>query len=161
MRAKPARPAVAAPSAKPSRGAERDARLRSKLAPLEPGERPGAVTVAAVVSVGLAILALVGYLTQTKIGKQSPSVSGLIVLDALLLSAAIGLWRARYWAVLGFDVILAFFLLIGVLGLIGATDAFAAGVYVAIIGLSGTLFFFMVKAMARIQMPERHARPPR
>lgn len=159
MRAKPARPAVAAPSAKPSRGAERDARLRSKLAPLEPGERPGAVTVAAVVSVGLAILALVGYLTQTKIGKQSPSVSGLVVFDALLLSAAIGLWRARYWAVLGFQALLAFQIIIAALSLAVASNLLAVALTVSIIVLGGFLFWKLIRAMARIQMPERSPRP--
>jgi len=159
VRAKPARPAVAAPSAKPSRGAERDARLRSKLAPLEPGERPGAVTVAAVVSVGLAILALVGYLTQTKIGKQSPSVSGLVVFDALLLSAAIGLWRARYWAVLGFQALLAFQIIIAALSLAVASNLLAVALTVSIIVLGGFLFWKLIRAMARIQMPERSPRP--
>jgi len=159
VRATPATPAVAAPPAKPSRGAERDARLRSKLAPLEPGERPGAVTVAAVVSVGLAILALVGYLTQTKIGKQSPSVSGLVVFDALLLSAAIGLWRARYWAVLGFQALLAFQIIIAALSLAVASNLLAVALTVSIIVLGGFLFWKLIRAMARIQMPERSPRP--
>jgi len=159
VQATPAAPVVAAPSAKPSRGAERDARLRSTLAPLGPGERPAAVTVAAVVSIGLAILALVGYLTQTKIGKQAPSLSGLIVFDVLLLSAAIGLWRARYWAVLGFQALLAFQIIIASLSLAVASNLLAVALTGSIIMLGGVLFWQLIRAMARIQMPERSPRP--
>ena len=41
------------------------------------------------------------------------------------------------------------------IGLITAASAWAALLLVAIVAAAGTLFWFMVKAMARIQMPER------
>jgi threonine/homoserine/homoserine lactone efflux protein len=69
--------------------------------------------------------------------------------------ASYGMWRARYWAVLGFDVVLVFLMIVAVGGLIEAKNALAAVVFTALIAGAGTLFYFMVKAMARIQMPER------
>jgi hypothetical protein len=73
--------------------------------------------------------------------------------------ASYGMWRARYWAVLGFDVVLVFLMIVAAGGLIEAKNVPAAFVFLALIAGAGTLFFFMVKAMARIQMPER--RTPR
>ncbi len=69
--------------------------------------------------------------------------------------AAYGLWRARYWAVLGFDVLLVFLMIAAGIGLIGAKSVIGAVVFLALLAGAGALFFFMVKAMARIQMPER------
>jgi hypothetical protein len=74
--------------------------------------------------------------------------------------AAIGMWRARYWAVLGFEVVLAFLILSAAIGLVGATSAIQVAGNVALIAVAGALFYFMIKAMARIQMPERPSRPP-
>jgi hypothetical protein len=70
-----------------------------------------------------------------------------------------GMWRARYWAVLGFQLILVFLIFSAVFGL--AVQASSVGQFAATLGLlavSGTFFVFMVKAMARIQMPERAPR---
>jgi hypothetical protein len=67
-----------------------------------------------------------------------------------------GMWRARYWAVLGFQLILVFLIFSAVYGL--ALQAATVGQFAATLGLlavTGTFFFFMVKAMARIQMPTR------
>ena len=134
---------------------------RESLEPLAENERPRVVTVCAVIAGLLAVASPIAYLAGAEIRGQKPPAIDVVWPLILMGMASYGMWRARYWAVLGFDVILAFFLLIGVLGLIGATNALAAVVYVAIIGIAGTLFFFMVKAMARIQMPERHVPPPR
>jgi divalent metal cation (Fe/Co/Zn/Cd) transporter len=68
------------------------------------------------------------------------------------------MWHARYWAVLGMQTLLAFTLIAATLGLVTAENVAAMLVLVAIIAAAGTLFWFMVKAMARIQMPERPTR---
>jgi len=158
-----------------ARGAERRAELgdrmaagyeaknraaREKLEPLAENERPTVVTICAVIAGLLAVASPIAYLAGAEIRGQKPPVIDVVWPMFLMGMASYGMWRARYWAVLGFDVILAFFLLIGALGLIGAHSALAAGVYVALIAGAGALFFFMVKAMARIQMPERHVPPP-
>jgi hypothetical protein len=68
------------------------------------------------------------------------------------------MWRAKYWAVLGFQALLAFQILILCLALLVAENLiYAAGAVVAI-GLLGTLFFKLIRAMARLQMPERPSR---
>jgi hypothetical protein len=154
-----------------ARGVERRAQMadrteaknqaaRERLEPLIENERPTVVTVCAVIAALLAVASPIAYLAGAEIRGEKPPVIDVIWPMVLMGMASYGMWRARYWAVLGFDVILAFFLLIGVLGLIGATSVLAALVYVAMIAIAGGLFFFMVKAMARIQMPERHP-PPR
>jgi hypothetical protein len=69
------------------------------------------------------------------------------------------MWRARYWAVLGFQLVLVFLIFAGVSGL--AVSASTVPQFLAtglMLAIAGTFFFFMVKAMARIQMPERNPR---
>ena len=73
---------------------------------------------------------------------------------------AVGLWRARYWAVLGFQTLLALLIVIWSLLLVKAETAVGALLATAIIALAGTMFWFLVKALARIQMPERRPPPP-
>jgi hypothetical protein len=137
-----------------ARGRVKDEAARAALKPLKPGERPTAVTVAAIVAgvlFGANLVALAfGYRTG-----ESREVVSTLAGAALLAVMGIGMWRARYWAVLGMQALLAITILFGSLALIAAKNAAAAILAVAIIGLAGTLFWFLVKAMARIQMPER------
>jgi hypothetical protein len=65
------------------------------------------------------------------------------------------MWKARYWGVLGMQTLLALTLVISSLALIFANSLWAALLLVIIIAATGTLFWFLIKAMARIQMPER------
>ena len=69
-----------------------------------------------------------------------------------------GMWRARYWAVLGMQTLLGLTVLLAAIGLVTAVNVSAALLLGVIIVAAGTLFWFLVKAMARIQMPERPAR---
>jgi threonine/homoserine/homoserine lactone efflux protein len=66
---------------------------------------------------------------------------------------AIGMWRTRYWAVLGFQTVLLFVLLASGVGLVRVSTVPEALVTVALLLGSGLLFYFMIRAMARIQMP--------
>jgi threonine/homoserine/homoserine lactone efflux protein len=68
---------------------------------------------------------------------------------------AYGMWRARYWAVLGFQALLALIMLSAALGLVRVTTVLQAVGTVLILAGAGALFYFMVKALARIQMPDR------
>jgi hypothetical protein len=137
----------------------RDRAAREKLEPLEAGERPTVVTVSAIVAAVIAVGNPLAYLILPSLGVDRPPAINVVWPTILMGMAAYGLWRARYWAVLGFDVLLVFLVLACVNLLVIANDAAVAAVAVALIAGAGTLFFFMVKAMARIQMPER--RPPR
>jgi hypothetical protein len=144
--------------AKPSRSEQRDADIRARLVPLAEGERPAAVTVAAVVAVALAVLVVVGYATGAHLGGHA-TLPRTIVLVAICLAAAGGMWRARYWAVLGFQALLAFQIIVAALSLLVASNLLAAALCLAVIGLGGWLFWKLIRAMARIQMPERRSSP--
>ncbi|HEX4804262.1 MAG TPA: hypothetical protein VFU94_00045 [Conexibacter sp.] len=152
--------APTAPAAAPRRerrsSEERNAEIRAQLQPLGHGERPAAVTVAAVVAVALAALVLIGYLAGARVGGRG-TLAGALAIAALLLVAAGGMWRVRYWAVLGFEALLAFQVLIAALSLLVASNVWAALLCVAVIGLGGWLFWKLIRAMARIQMPQRPA----
>jgi hypothetical protein len=113
------------------------------------------VTVATVVAVLLAVAVMVGAITGNNIGEQGGSLQGGLLLGAVILSAAWGMWRARYWAVLGFQALLLFQIIIAGLSLAVASNWWAVVVCVAVITGSGLLFYKLIRAMARIQMPER------
>jgi hypothetical protein len=137
-----------------SRSAERDAEARAELEPLAPGERPGAVTVAAGVAGALALTNLILYAVGTKIQGKSPG-AGALLFTLVLGAAAVGMWRSRYWAVLGFQALLAILILLFALLLVRAANVEAVVLALAVIGLGGWLFWKLVRAMARIQMPRR------
>ncbi|HEX8085703.1 MAG TPA: hypothetical protein VF529_15530 [Solirubrobacteraceae bacterium] len=156
--AAPARPAGGAPS-KRLRGEARDERIRQGLEPLEPGERPGAVTVAAVVAFVL-LLANVGlWLAGVEVSGREPSAGAVVLQAVVLLVAAVGMWRAKYWAVLGFQALLGLSILFAALSLMVASGLVEVLFCLAVIGLGGWLFWKLVRALARLQMPERRARP--
>ena len=163
-----ARPAEPAPPDAPSeprgyaRSRAKNEEARAALTPLGPGERPTAVTVGAIVAALLAaanlIAVIAGWDGAAGEDDRARALAGSILVTGLLCVVAWGMWRARYWAVLGMQTLLALTLIASTLGLATVGNAGAAVVLVAIIALSGTLFWFMVKAMARIQMPERPSR---
>jgi hypothetical protein len=141
------------------RSEERNQEARAKLKPLAPGERPTAVTVGAAISVVFALIftvsAVVAAIGSVEIEGEEPSAFPLALFAAVLWMMAWGLWRSRYWAVLGFQMLLVLVLLASGLGLVQvATVLQAIGTVVLLLG-SGALFYFMIRAMARIQMPER------
>ena len=146
-------PAAAARRA--SRSEAKNAEARAALVPLHEGERPTAVTVAAVVGallvVANAVLAIAGY----KIQGHRPAIPGVAVFTLLLLTMTCGLWRARYWAVLGMQALLGITMLLFALRLPFAANLKTVLVSLAVLVPASVLFWFLVKAMARIQMPER------
>jgi hypothetical protein len=159
---RPTPPATAAPAApRPSRSERtelRNAEARATLVPLGEGERPGAVTVACLVALALAALVVIGYASGARVGGKS-SLGAAVVFAAVLLVAAGGMWRARYWAVLGFEALLAFQIVIAALSLLVASNLWALLICLAVIGFGGWLFWKLIRAMARIQMPERRPAP--
>ncbi|ADB49202.1 hypothetical protein [Conexibacter woesei] len=158
--AAPAAPGTepAAEPARPSRTELRNAEARAALVPLADGERPGAVTAGALVSTVLGVLVVVGYASGARVGGEG-SLAGALFLAGIFLVAGYGMWRVRYWAVLGFEALLAFQIVVASLSLMVASNVWAALLCVAVIVLGGWLFWKLIRAMARIQMPER--RPAR
>jgi hypothetical protein len=138
---------------------ERNQAAREALDPLAPGERPTVVTIGAVVAGLIAVSIVAGSVTGVKVNGETPKLAQVLAPALIMGVMSWGMWRARYWAVLGFQLILVFLIFSAVYGL--ALQAATVGQVAATLGLlavSGGFFFFMVKAMARIQMPER--RPP-
>ena len=152
---KRARAAAAGEARAESRSELKNAEARAKLVPLKEGERPTAVTVAAVVAAALVALnislAVGGYEIQGK----KPALAGAVVFALLLGAMAWGLWRSRYWAVLGMEALLAITMTVFGLALPFASNLRAVIVSLAVLIPSALLFWFLIKAMARIQMPER------
>jgi hypothetical protein len=143
-----------------ARGRAKDAAARASLQPLAPGERPTAVTVGAIAAALLALANVVALVAGWVAGpgsgdRDGQAIAGSLLVTTVLCVVAYGMWKARYWAVLGMQTLLAITIIFASLGLITATSAWAAILLVAIVCAAGALFWFMVKAMARIQMPER------
>jgi hypothetical protein len=142
-----------------ARAEERNQAAREALEPLGEGERPTVVTVGAVVTALVAISILAGYLAGVKVNGEKPNFAQVLAPALIMGVMSWGMWRARYWAVLGFQLVLVFLIFSAVYGLaVQATTAAQFAGTTALLLVAGALFFFMVKAMARIQMPER--RPP-
>jgi hypothetical protein len=154
--------AAAPPEGGYARSRAKNEAARAALKPLAPGERPTAVTVGAIVAalLGLANLVAVvaGWNGAAGEDDRARALAGSILVAGLLFAVAWGMWHARYWAVLGMQTLLALTLIASALGLVTASSTWGAVLLVAILASAGTLFWFMVKAMARIQMPERPTR---
>jgi hypothetical protein len=139
-----------------ARAEERNREVRESLDPLAEGERPLVVTIGAVVAALIAISILAGYLAGVEVEGDKPRLAQVLAPALIMAVMAWGMWRARYWAVLGFQLLLVFLIFSAVFGL--AVQASSLAEFATTSGLlvvAGTFFFFMVKAMARIQMPKR------
>ena len=157
------RAAESLPEATRSRGyaasREKDEAARRALKPLAAGERPTAVTVGAVAAVVLAVANLVALVVAYDPDEPN-KVVGTAAATIVLGVVAVGMWRARYWGVLGMQTLLALTIVVGCVALVTATNLAAALLLVAIVVPAGVLFWFLVKAMARIQMPDRPGARP-
>jgi hypothetical protein len=79
---------------------------------------------------------------------------------ALLAAAAVGMWRCKYWAVLGFEALLGIAIVFAALSLMVASNLGAVLLCLAIIAAASPLFWFLIRAMARIQLPVRRPEDP-
>jgi hypothetical protein len=139
-----------------ARAEERNQEIRESLPPLAEGERPLVVTIGAAIAALVAISILAGYLAGVEVEGDKPRLAQVLAPALIMGVMAWGMWRARYWAVLGFQLILVFLIFSAVFGL--AVQVSTVAQFAATFGLllvAGSLFYFMVKAMARIQMPSR------
>ena len=157
----PVAPAAAPPppgneATPPSRSEARNAAVRATLTPLAPGERPWslkiAVLIAALIGAGDLIAVLVDG--QFNVGGAHTGAGGVIVFSVLMLVCAVGMWQLRYWAVLGFQAILAFVILFFALLGLRAANLLAVVAAVIVVGGGGWLFYKLVRVLSRIQMPK-------
>jgi hypothetical protein len=145
-----------------ARAEQKNQEAREALHPLYEGERPGVVTVGAIFSGVVAVIfwvsTVIAIFSDTTVNGRQPHPLQLAIVAAVITTMAAGMWKARYWAVLGFQMVLVIFLLAGVLGLVSATTVPQVIGTVLLVGVCLAFFIFMVKAMARIQMPDRMPR---
>jgi steroid 5-alpha reductase family enzyme len=110
-----------------------------------------------VVAALIAASILIGYLAGTEVNGEKPRFIQVLAPALLMGIMAWGMWRARYWAVLGFQLILVFLIFSAVYGLaLQAATVAQVLATLALLAVAGSFFYFMVKAMARIQMPTRN-----
>jgi hypothetical protein len=137
---------------------DRDERLRATLQPLAPNERPPALLIAVALSALLAAGVLVGGLTVHDLASHGGSLPGAIFLTAILGLLALGMYRRRYLAVLGFEALLTFQITVASLALVVASTLVAAAGCLLAVGLGGWLFWKLIRVMGRIQAGERQGR---
>jgi hypothetical protein len=125
------------------------------LQPLGEHERPTPLLVAVVVATALAIGVCVSVATVHDLASHGGSLPGGLFLAAALFLLAWGMYQRRYWAVLGFEALLAFQIIVTSLALIVAETLLAAGLCVLSICLAGWLFWKLVRVMGRVQAGER------
>jgi hypothetical protein len=139
-----------------ARAEQRNQEAREALEPLAEGERPTVVTVGAIVAALIAISVVAGYAAGVEVRGEHPKLPQVVAPAVIMGVMARGMWRARYWAVLGFQLMLVLVLFSAFFGLlVGATSVTQILGTLALLAAAGVFFFFMVKAMARIQMPTR------
>ena len=131
----------------------KNAAVRATLEPLEPGERPVPVTIGAILAVVLVVVQIPLYFAFD--GDDRPPITTFVFFTGLMVAMAWGMWHSKYWAVLGFQALLALAVLVVALAMTVASNVWTVLICLAIVVPGATLFWFMVKAMARIQMPER------
>ncbi|MBV9807316.1 MAG: hypothetical protein JO286_09060 [Solirubrobacterales bacterium] len=148
--------AAPAPASPRSRSEERNAAVRASLTPLAPGERPWAVRVATLIAllIGVGDLAVVIVDGSFRVGGAHTAPGGVVIFSVLMLACAWGMWQLRYWAVLGFQAILAFVILYFSLLLMRASNLLGLGAALVVVGGGGYLFYKLVRVLSRLQMPE-------
>ncbi len=141
-----------------SRSEQRNAALRATLTPLAPGERPLVIKIASAIAVLIGAGDLVQLLLHGSfdVGGTKSSSPGVVIFALVMLVCAAGMWRLRYWAVLGFQAFLGVVILLFSLLLVKASNLLGLLVALAIIGGGGFLFYKLVRVLSRLQMP----RPP-
>jgi hypothetical protein len=126
-------------------------RARPAPRPLAPGERPAALWVSIAVCVALAVAVLLGALTIHDLSRHGGSLPGAIFLVGVFAALANGMYRVRYGAVLAFESLLAFQIIVTSLALVVASTIVAALGCAASIALAGALFWKLIGVMGRIQ----------
>jgi hypothetical protein len=104
----------------------------------------------------IANLVLVILNVSFNAGPQRVSTGQEVLYLIVMSMCAYGLWRTRYWAVLGFMVLLLLTVLTATLALVRVTSLGGAAFALALIAGGGFLFYKLVRVLSRIQMP----RPP-
>ena len=114
--------------------------MREALHPLAPGERPLAVTIGALIAALIGAGNLIAWLAGAKVAGKHPAAGGIILFSLIMLVCAGGMWRLRYWAVLGFEALLAIIVLLFTLLLTCASNLLGFLIPIVVISGGGLLF---------------------
>jgi hypothetical protein len=104
-------------------------------------------------ALALANLALFIAGAKPKVGGQHPHLVEILIFSGLMLTCAIGMWMMRYWALLGFQTLLAIGLVGFSLALVRVESIVWALVCILVIAGGGFLFYKLVRVLSRVQMP--------
>jgi hypothetical protein len=132
---------------------------RAQLEPLREGERPLAIKFAAALAaaIGIGNLVLLASGWQLSNGEQ-PGLLQSLALPVFMLVSAVAMWQRRYWALVAFQGILGISIIFAFLFLLRASNVEAVLLSTGVLAVCGTLFWFLVRAMARVQMPRDASR---
>jgi hypothetical protein len=143
------------PPPRRGRDARGDELARATLTPLGPNERPTPLRAAIAVCIALAVAVLAGAASVHDLSRHGGSVPGAALLAGVFAALAYGMYNRRYWAVLSFEALLAFQIIVTSLALVVASTLLAAAICALGIGLGSWLFWTLVRVMGRIQAGER------
>ena len=96
----------------PSRSEQKNIEARAALVPLEPGERPTAVTVGAIVAALLGLSNVVSTSPGVEIRRRAAADRRRARFQRADADGAWGMWKVRYWAVLGMQTLLGLMIVI-------------------------------------------------
>jgi hypothetical protein len=143
-----------------ARAEERNAKIRDELEPLQPGERPkvllAAIAWTGLLAVGTVVNAILADGDDAGATRFSNGLMTLLFVVAMVYS-----WKLRYWALMGTQTVLAIAMVVGIIALLGITKLWLLPLLFLHVGISGYLFFRMVKVLARVQKAEREEREGR
>jgi hypothetical protein len=134
---------------------ERDQLARAALSPLGEREWPTSLRIAIAVCLALAAGVIAGAASVHDLNKHGGSLPGAALLAVVLVLLAQGMYRRRYWAVLGFEALLAFQIIVTSLALVVASTLLAAAICLLSVLLGGWLFWKLIRVMGRVQAGER------
>src|SRR6266849_132020 len=123
-----------------ARSEARNEAARDALEPLDEGERPHVVTIGALISALVVASILIAYAAGANVNGERPKVLQVAIPSILMGMMAYGMWRARYWAVIGFQAILVLLILAATLGMVQASSVLQLGGDLLLISVAGALF---------------------
>lgn len=139
-----------------TRSERRNAAIRATLTPYRVGERPWSIKIGAVLAAATGGVQLILFLAgvKLKVAGTHPAAGSTIVFALLMFTCAVGMWKMRYWAVLGFMALLGIAVVNFSLALVRVSNLLGLVIALAGIALPGFLFFKLVRVLSRIQMPK-------
>ena len=131
-----------------ARGRARDEAIRAGLTPLGPDERPLGLVLA--IGVVLLICGANAILAATE---EHYLYAAVFAIGGLALAG--GLWARIYLVVVLVEALLALAIVFAALSLLFAGTILAAVAALAVIGVSGPVFWLLIRVMARLQGPQQ------